>query len=1366
MRDTTPSFKGHSTVHPRPGSFYQPGSAKVENMDVHRFCILKLLEQNKGATKCPLCNGNISKKTLQEDVRFKLVIKGVMEAIGALERDTGFSSAGDHQKMVETASATALQEKQTTVESKGYRGRQNGEEKAEKRNSALQCRNSHSPAPNRTATRCSLRKKSNSSKTVCFEIGCLNPELPLICLCRALTPVPTLPLRSDSSEDHFQKIGTVRRVGLRSGSWSPNGERHSQKPSHSPRHAQFQEPNGEDVVLLGTPDVLDLSEAALGRPEGLRASTRSGGALKEDEAMEERQDLSLPVPCLGRHRVSSSTQEGVPCSLPSVERSHLANEAADPSPNKQVGNKVEMVDMLQPAGSAQVCDLVREDEEELPPAFPRSPLSPLSGAALIQSIQKVNEWFSKSKILSPAPLQEVNAGEGDSDLKPHLSGVDTHLFRKTELREDQWEGAAGWRAGRPCPKLVASRMVDKIFGRRYVRTRKSNPICSERETIHIPSKENFTAVNTQSSDAPVRKIPAQNKPTPDLTSEYVTKEQTATEDSEGAGGHASAVLEEDGPGHAAVGGTPEGAQRPAEHPEKKGASGCEVDASPVRCHSCNMQNLKKARPSLRRRSRQPGRPAGALQLAVQESSGPPEKAEAQDDGPPSSEEPQENGTGQTPVRRSKRLLSRAEEEHGGSEPAKKRRKQLHEAEKEQGKAQVGSGAPLIAEGGPGVLRVGLAAGARKVCGASPDGKSFLSAGCPTERDRPCPVVPGAVSPGSHLAKEEQNHPKAEGLAAVPQAEQSAACAPERHRVCPRDVRGSCRSPRAGHEATGDGELNLGTDDSELDAAFVGKIFRLCKRQSFSLCSPPAKRPATEPQTERRVDGVEGSRAAACVKKSAPSPAGVSEDRREAIPSGVAGGTARLSPVLHPSHSCDPGELSERLQVTLQAPFPDSSCKPAKEAENGDPLQSQQPASDKGESPGTEKTSGDCSSDLWRTGNFQGTGLPPADETSSHAGPSLETRPESDRNKTLACSFCSEPIQPLPVARQLWPPGSGSVGSAGGVKGTGEQIAPMLSTGAFEGPLDRSPEEEIPGFSVLSDTPEGLLGPATDIKGRSLNPPEVGLQATLVVFTRTDQGGPLKEEALECSSSSSSSSGSGPGGLARGCQRRVPKLSSSSEDEELQCFQALVSGQATSSPSQPAKEAEASAGILAQQSSSQSSPQGGYLSEESEGSMDLFSSHSRGFEDFASKLCGTRPFTPAPTGQRKAMTPRSATEPLGEICRDAEQLLDGRQGCINAEPSLGEALGCDSEVSNLGDSSGFSSKSEILTTQQKDALQSNLERLQQEISVIEAALKEGGRGASEEVWPPPGQGRTPDKRGQSCDPAEDGCCLAKLYKAVT
>lgn len=951
--------------------------------------------------------------------------------------------------------------------------------------------------------------------------------------------------------------------------------------------------------------------------------------------MEKRQDLSSPVPGVRKRRgqlVSSSAQEDCSCSSPSMERPQLAVEATEPDANKQAGDKAEMMSVVQPVGSAHLCNRICEDELELqqPKAAPKSPLNPVSGKKLNQSIQKVSEWLLKSKALSPAPLQDADAEESDLYLNPFLSDGDSPVFREAELMEDQWEVAAGREVGRTVSKPVASGMVDKIFGRTYQRTRKSS-------RIHIPAEESCTAADTKSCDTLLRKIPAHRRVMLELTPEDILKKQTAMEDSEGAGDNANAVSEDDGDVFA-----PGAVRRPAELPVQEEASGFES------------QNPKKPRRSLSRRRQRQGQPICLLQLAVQESSGSPEKAQA--DGNPSSEGSREDRSGQVHVRRSKRLLSRAEGEQGENEPAKKRRKPLDEGEKQQKETHAGNASPTAAEGGPSALQdmqLDMAGDAKKAC-AFPDGEDSLSVEHPTERRRPCHVVPDASSQDScllleqHLVEEEQSDLKVEEFPAGPQAKQSATCsqASEGKGGCLQDVKEGFKTPKVHDKASGNWEIHPETEDSELDPGFIWKIFHRCKRQSFLLHPGPSKEPAAGTQTQLSTTRGEDSQAG-FAKKSTPGRASVSKARREAASDSE----------------------SEHLQAVSQTAFPNSLCMlvTAKEAERGDLLQSPEPASNKKESSETEKTLDEnnhgCGNvGLWGRGSLQDSNIHPADETSSQTAQFLETRPESDRNEALGCSSHSELIQSSSIACQqprLSKSRSGSVENESGV----------------EERLEQSPPDETPDFALLSDTPEGLLGPATK---RSLSPWEVGQQDALAVFVQSDQGSPLEKD-LECSGSSS---GSGPASPVQAQRRRVQKLSSSkeedsSEDEELPCFQQLIFGPSASTPSQLPKEEAALAEIPTQRSSSRSSPksqgEAGSPHLESEGSVDLFSSQSHASEDSTSRPCDTRLLTPVPISQGKGMTPRTAIEPPGKVSRDAGLLQDEKQDGIDAEPNLGTIL---------------------------------------------------------------------------------------------
>ncbi|XP_051496145.1 breast cancer type 1 susceptibility protein isoform X5 [Apus apus] len=89
---------------------------------------------------------------------------------------------------------------------------------------------------------------------------------------------------------------------------------------------------------------------------------------------------------------------------------------------------------------------------------------------------------------------------------------------------------------------------------------------------------------------------------------------------------------------------------------------------------------------------------------------------------------------------------------------------------------------------------------------------------------------------------------------------------------------------------------------------------------------------------------------------------------------------------------------------------------------------------------------------------------------------------------------------------------------------------------------------------------------------------------------------------------------------------------------------------------------------------------------------------------------------------------SAQEKLEEL-RSAEK-CDIQPAELGAQEiilpnDIGEASGYDSETSNVEDSCEPFSQGEILTTQQKNAMQNNLKKLQQEMAVLEAVLKHHG-----------------------------------------
>ncbi|KAK9396720.1 breast cancer type 1 susceptibility protein [Crotalus adamanteus] len=95
--------------------------------------------------------------------------------------------------------------------------------------------------------------------------------------------------------------------------------------------------------------------------------------------------------------------------------------------------------------------------------------------------------------------------------------------------------------------------------------------------------------------------------------------------------------------------------------------------------------------------------------------------------------------------------------------------------------------------------------------------------------------------------------------------------------------------------------------------------------------------------------------------------------------------------------------------------------------------------------------------------------------------------------------------------------------------------------------------------------------------------------------------------------------------------------------------------------------------------------------------------------------------------------------IDEVSSDTEQLKCGQEEYAHSESNLGEEMmPYASETTHLEDSLGQFSQSEILTTQQRDAMQNNLKKLQQKMAIIEAVLKQGSQNVGPEGWSQEGE----------------------------
>ncbi|NXS22117.1 BRCA1 protein, partial [Mystacornis crossleyi] len=310
-----------------------------------------------------------------------------------------------------------------------------------------------------------------------------------------------------------------------------------------------------------------------------------------------------------------------------------------------------------------------------------------------------------------------------------------------------------------------------------------------------------------------------------------------------------------------------------------------------------------------------------------------------------------------------------------------------------------------------------------------------------------------------------------------------------------------------------------------------------------------------------------------------------------------------------------------------------------------------------------------------------------------------------------------------------------------VKGSEEQAAQTASTAMPERSAAEALEEPLRGnrdLTCLSETPDSLLCSDTDME-QNTSLCETDRKEQSAVFAKSDNT-PGTELPARNGSSKPSSRGT------RKPRRRVQKLPSSDEesceDEDLPCFQTLIFSKSASTPLQtekqvaPVVESPVSPTALPHSVSNgdnivQKAPEAAQSnlcaspSQQSECSVNLFSSQSNMSEESVNGAQELKIHSP----EAHVSKHTSSVDDSKEAFQNCNGGLKGTEDECQEDPdmgaNLGEASGYDSEISIVEDSCGPFSQGEILTTQQKNAMQNSLKKLQQEMAVLEAVLKQHG-----------------------------------------
>ncbi|KAJ7313450.1 hypothetical protein JRQ81_004831 [Phrynocephalus forsythii] len=1338
-----------------------------------RFCTLELLQQKKGVAQCPLCNARVTKRSLREDVRFKEVIKVVLDIIHAFERDTGLKFSDEQcfpKKVIEAAASAVPQSEPLVIDSKGYRNRLKRVKAGRKEINNLEDEKANMPLCDRTVGGYTLRKKNSSCKTVVLDVG------------------------SDSSEDVLKKMGTDRSLGFGKNSLSQRSRGSTNNQRAEPSPVELPEPRSEDGASLNIPGVGGFLEEELQSTGDAQDSLEHLEVLKEKVAVEKSQDFPHPgMGQLGRKPDCSSIEEYGSRSVLSM--ASLGSEIAQPTTDKQAGDGAEGAGTLQPVGSAQI--LGEPKEQALPSqSSPDTPFSPITGKRLRRSIQKVSEWLSKSQeVLSSSPPQDVHSAGVGWDLSPtHLSDADSCVSQKVEPAEEQGKDTVWCEGARVSAKPTTSKIEDKVFGRTYKRERKSTPFRDKRERAPIQTEESAAAI-TKPCETLVRKnTTRKRKATSGLTPEDFVKRQgmKGSHQRHARDGSMSLEVCDFTPvGDKSVADQPI-SEWPSELPVKEGASLVEADVSEepqsISDRTWPEDALKnpnrKPQASLGKRGKTRSKAFGPLELIVDGRSRSPETAQVQVDV----EEPSDVDPGQKKVRRSRRLQMLTEGEWGGDkelqpqsggpgrriEPTERESKRGDGGVKTRRWSQAGiTPSPSAAEGVPCVLPrppqrelscsdtslrdIEDKAWAKLT--SSPRGAGTVkdtSAEQTPEGLSPCSIVPRADSPAScsllyvQPAVVKQTAPEDKELKGH-QPEKGAWCAEAAEGNGPPsgEVTRSCQPPETAEKIAATLEPNLETDDSELDTGFMQTIFSCCKRQSFLLHRSPVKEPATEIQRHPSAGRVEDGKAR-CIKEPTQN-----EERREA----ATHGTSRDLSVQRLSSSAsdfpEPENRTEHLPLASPTPFPDLLSVPlesgVKDIKGRNLPQSQKLATDEVSSlepAGPKGGSSSRSPKAWRNGSFPGPSSSYVNETDSGIEHFQGAGSVDGESQGL-------PVSPQPDLMQPWLSQSSCallekqrrIVESKQLKSNTEEATDSSNVSvpkcfAQEKNLEQGSQEEPRDFELSLETPDGLLDPVNETKSSS-KLWEIDRSGILAVSAKSEEPSPLGRERGSTDQSSSEWKDKGLAMVQRRQARKLPSSEEedSSEDEELPCFQTLLYGAASQSLKKKETAAEMPAVESPRRRDLSQNDEDACPSQESEGSVNLFSSQSHASGDSCSKPCDSEWLTPTSSPRRALASlsgKKEAMKSRSQVPKDAEPLKDGQQEGMNAESNLEdeETLGDDSEASHLGDSSALSSQSEILTTQQRDAMQNNLKKLHQEMIDIEAALRQGSQSDAPEERPLP------------------------------
>ncbi|XP_075299542.1 breast cancer type 1 susceptibility protein isoform X3 [Opisthocomus hoazin] len=1371
--------------------------------------MFKLLsKKKKGVIQCPLCKTEVTKRSLKENSRFKQLVEGLLEIIHAFELDTGLKFLNSHRfpkTSAEAAAAEFLCKESSVIQSKGFRNRRKSAKENGQENYTLQEASVDTQLTDTSVKRCPLRNKTQKcdlEKGIYIEFG------------------------SDSSEEVFKQAsntGLEDKEVLQISSQEKLEELKSAEKGNEYSCNTHPDKLGAKEIIL--PSV--VGESDFSKEDLSKKSTRSITSCAKPGQVNMAEYQNSPLNVLTVDLLTEQCDRlGNASPLRNEDTSFFKNTEEMNAEQAWCNSKSKKFDLKDGSESrldkSRDIDIVVQSVEAMemyesqsdsfqekvlplekilqPETLNCDTLNQVSRKRLKRSVQKVNEWFSKSnEILSSSCSQDDSVGAPDvlSEGDKYLSDKDSCISENTDPMVDSMEIALV-QGNKRWSKQTADTIKDKIFGKTYKRERKSNPPVILREILPATKKEDVSANENLLSNSNKDRLKRKRKTAYVLQPEDFIKKK----DTEDADGYPQSVnwcfrdAEKERCDESSV----VNKSHPSENREDNtlveleegGGSTCKKAAEKVTGKDCDGeielsncdQKSTKKRSFAAKRCRRSTRTMCSLQL-VDRTSVSPDPAEPQIDSYPSSEEPRKVDSEQRQVRRSRRLQLLSEDrtkqtgkvikgarkgdsDCGGSFFGVQRSVLVQTSECKDLCEPWGmlSHKPLTDLKGGDLDANEIQISLKNSSDTVETKKSLFNPPSSYQHSNCSSSVPDAGSQEILGSPYLLHSPSMTAVQTACQLtkEMTQSCTTLSHDrgYDTLNVPGDFRTEKL-PMAKSVVELTKESEDSELDTQYLRNIFRHSKRLSFTLYSAPMKARAEDAASETLkklcADQVENKHSKYLKtetlqeeKTTAESSSRVWEKEKlktceSACVSAVTCFVGNTECMHTGEHQEDVSQVANQGNLTLRR-MGTAGTEDKNRSQKGEQGNEKTVSSDveiERELRRNPIKSNRSQSDQSNTEDhiFQRTDLNTVDEIrfSSESNQGGKAKVVDGKGPILhfqsRSMICPATCQQRPAEFSCEVTEKKcSERERKQLKGNEEQATQTASTGVPQCLVTEGLEEPCKGnrdFTGLSETPDGLL--CSDIEENTSFSETDRKERSAVFVKRSDNA--LAKELHNRNVISKPRS-----------RRKARKLQSSdeepSEDEDLPCLQTLIFGKSVSTPLQINKQVtavvESSVSPITlphsgshDDSNVQQIPEAamsngcGSPSQESECSINLFSSQSNVSEESVDR----------PQELKKPLMQVHTSKQVSDVNESKETLqsFDGGlkrsrtdfkgecQEDPNMEANLGEASGYDSETSNVEDSCEPFSQGEILTTQQKNAMQNNLKKLQQEMAVLEAVLKQ-------------------------------------------